>query len=438
MVPETAVERISDRVGRMVEDGVQAWVGTRHGTVEQPLWQVKLRSNEEVEILGETSWPNPEGYSTIWYQISPPPGEFRWIKISDLRLPKNLDDLPDIKSGRRGPPSVKSADLITSTITDRNLGAPPIQTSSFQDASSEPFLNDPEFEEWDQEVTLNPPSQNEETVNRGWRQARRQIRVADNRYDYESAEPFKTPALNSRAIGSNRISSDQAKNNRISSFDSLDSGNTQNKDIDIKVNESNAVSDVTNNTGNFVPVAPISGPVSQRIRKLESSLTLEMQKPPAEWDFDSLLRQSTSIASTTNDVREREQAKRLQQKIRNCVSIKSRYSAAFSNNANNNNGVNAQPVSTTAPTTTNSALSATYDAHGWLNQLVNNNDRLTPNYVLEDDNGKVVYHIAPSPGLNLQRYMKQRVGIMGRRGYHRDLGLNHVTAERVVLLNKRR
>ena len=67
MVPESAVERISDRVGRMVEDGVQAWVGTRHGTVEQPLWQVKLRSNEEIEILGQTSWPNPEGYSTIWY-----------------------------------------------------------------------------------------------------------------------------------------------------------------------------------------------------------------------------------------------------------------------------------------------------------------------------------------------------------------------------------
>ena len=59
-------------------------------------------------------------------------------------------------------------------------------------------------------------------------------------------------------------------------------------------------------------------------------------------------------------------------------------------------------------------------------------------YVLEDDNGRIIYHVAGSPGLNLHRYLKSKVGVIGRRGYHRKLQLSHVTAERVVVLEKLR
>ena len=87
LIPATAVEIVEDGVGEIKQDNTQAWVGTRLGSVEKPLWQIKLREGEEVKILGEASWPSPDGHSTIWYQISPPAGEFRWIRFADLQTP---------------------------------------------------------------------------------------------------------------------------------------------------------------------------------------------------------------------------------------------------------------------------------------------------------------------------------------------------------------
>ena len=59
-------------------------------------------------------------------------------------------------------------------------------------------------------------------------------------------------------------------------------------------------------------------------------------------------------------------------------------------------------------------------------------------FVLQDENGKITHHIQPAPGLNLNRYVRSRVGIMGPRGFNQQLGLNHVTAERIIVLEKAR
>jgi|GEM_PF-1067913 len=87
LIPEAAVEVVEDGVGEITQDNTQAWVGTRLGSVEKPLWQIKLEAGEEVKILGEASWPSPEGHSTLWYQIAPPAGEFRWVRFTDLQTP---------------------------------------------------------------------------------------------------------------------------------------------------------------------------------------------------------------------------------------------------------------------------------------------------------------------------------------------------------------
>ena len=84
IIPEATVEVIGEGVGEIKLAGTTPFVGTKLGTVEKPLWQVKLREKEKVSLIGQLSWPNPEGHSTIWYQIKPPAGEFRWINISDL------------------------------------------------------------------------------------------------------------------------------------------------------------------------------------------------------------------------------------------------------------------------------------------------------------------------------------------------------------------
>ena len=84
ILPESTVEVIAEGVGEIKLAGTTPFVGTKLGTVDKPLWQVKLREKEKVSLIGQLSWPSPEGHSTVWYQIKPPAGEFRWINISNL------------------------------------------------------------------------------------------------------------------------------------------------------------------------------------------------------------------------------------------------------------------------------------------------------------------------------------------------------------------
>ncbi len=413
LVPESVVEKIADNVGRIAEEGVQAWVGTRLGSVERPLWQVKLKQGERVEILGEVNWPNPEGHSTVWYQIAPPAGEFRWIRISDIQLPKYLTDLPEVAEDG-------TADRIQSDLDNSELdGIESLGQSGFQES-------DASFDE----LKLDPPSEKDGTTNRGWKQASRPIRISDSRTDSGNIEPFKTPAFNVPPLGVNAkaipfgSSSEPAYGNRV------------------ELRNQSAFSTESYSTLNEV-VQPISGPVSDRIRTLETALTAELLKPPVQWQLETILRQATSIATTSNDMTEHGHAQRLIDKIKKCTRIQSSFEFAYNGTPNAKSSYQATGTGTGTGTGFNNdfgvdsqvQLGTTYDAYGWLNELVRDKGRVSPTFVLEDENGKIICHVAPAPGLNLNRYLKSKVGVIGRRGYHRELQMNHVTAERIVELD---
>lgn len=86
---------------------------------------------------------------------------------------------------------------------------------------------------------------------------------------------------------------------------------------------------------------------------------------------------------------------------------------------------------------TNVESGTLYDAHGWLTELVSEDRNNRPVYVLVNDDGKITHHIAPSPGVNLHRYLKSKVGVSGRQGYNNVLKLSHVTADAVSELIRR-
>ena len=76
---------------------------------------------------------------------------------------------------------------------------------------------------------------------------------------------------------------------------------------------------------------------------------------------------------------------------------------------------------------------ARYDAVGTLKPVVSRRSQ-APQYALIDDNGQIAALITPSPDLNLQEYIGQRVGVVGSRGYMPEFRRAHVTATRVTLL----
>ena len=46
---------IAENIGVILEDGIQAWVGTRFGSVDKPLAQIRLDKGEQVEIIGKVT-----------------------------------------------------------------------------------------------------------------------------------------------------------------------------------------------------------------------------------------------------------------------------------------------------------------------------------------------------------------------------------------------
>ena len=76
-----------------------------------------------------------------------------------------------------------------------------------------------------------------------------------------------------------------------------------------------------------------------------------------------------------------------------------------------------------------------YDGSGWL-VPVHSTRQTAPPYALLDSEGNVLQYVSPAPGMNLHRYLRKQVGIYGQRGYLQSLQKPHVTAERIVDLNR--
>ena len=57
-----------------------SWIGSSLGTAKQYRWQVQLNAGEQLTKLGEETIKDKEGKDTLWYKVSPPNGEFRWIQ----------------------------------------------------------------------------------------------------------------------------------------------------------------------------------------------------------------------------------------------------------------------------------------------------------------------------------------------------------------------
>jgi hypothetical protein len=69
---------------------------------------------------------------------------------------------------------------------------------------------------------------------------------------------------------------------------------------------------------------------------------------------------------------------------------------------------------------------------------VHSTKRAAPPYALLDGEGRILHFVSPAPGLNLHRYLRKEIGIYGQRSFISSLEKPHVTAHRVVDLNRHR
>lgn len=439
LVPASTLEMVGTDVGRVKSDGTQAWVGTALGVVDKPLWQVKLKAGELVEVLGEVNWPNPQGHSTTWLQISPPSGEFRWIRKSDLQLPPSLRGEQQVVQASEQSLEGAFAGSKTSQAAPVNRGNEPsnsIVRSRLQDASLERLAgqasSSPAF---NQQLAANDLAPNDTTL--GWRRTTRAMPVAGQREPERNDANFSPSTFTSnpdagfyssadRSASSDRPVELQQPANRPVRYADADSSTpslaTQLAGVRLAGNQVAL-------DGSEATVSPFELTMAQ----LEMKLNEQMLKEPAEWDLQELEIGATSLRQRALAADEAAAAERFMGKLERCRSLRSDYQATQRRDSMGSVSGGSAPIGSGIDT--NVELGTRFDAHGWLNELVTAGGTRESSFVLQTDGGQITHHVTAAPGLNLRRYLKKRVGIIGARGWDERLKLDHVTAARVVTLD---
>lgn len=173
-------------------------------------------------------------------------------------------------------------------------------------------------------------------------------------------------------------------------------------------------------------------------RQVEVALSETVLLPARQWQLDTLLDQVDSLLERAETTWERGRVERLKDEIAAFDRLKKRFLAlAADTEVGESNGqatASMLPAGTSRPSTF-PEVTPRFDGTGWL-LPVHSGSRSAPPYALLDSEGRILQFVSPSPGLNLHRYLKKRVGIFGQRSYLAELEKPHLTAHRVVQLDR--
>ncbi|MDB4777867.1 hypothetical protein OAG68_00255 [bacterium] len=405
LVPEASVKIVAEDSGEIVEANTQAWVGTAMGAVEKPLWQVKLKIGEPVKILGEVSWPDADGNETVWYQISPPNGEFRWIHLDDIQIPKT--ELPgEFEQHESSSPMQISGEF--ESYEERNDGWRPAKL---------PF-------DQQNEIRLASSQQVEDSSSQQIMQASPVGVFKDepNENGFVTPTPRPQRFANANLDQSNGTAPlDLAtrpvvSNQRPERFASRDS-------------EFGAIPPAQALT----PIAPLGNLLlTDRLRQLDLRLSNEVTKPSMmNWSLSEIAIDTQSVINNAVNNSEVVAGQRLLEKINNFRRIQDNARTV----EGSKRSLDGLPF-TLEQNAGSESQGTIYDAQGWLNELVQQRGAINSTYVLEDDQGRITHHVQAAPGLNLHRYLRSKIGIIGQRGYNQQLDLNHILVERLIVLEK--
>ena len=93
---------------------------------------------------------------------------------------------------------------------------------------------------------------------------------------------------------------------------------------------------------------------------------------------------------------------------------------------------------TVAPESGLATVSAnlSYTARGKISRMILSGGRQASGYALQDSNGKIIATVVAAPGVNLERHLRDQVGIQGRKMPHPRWKMPVVYAERVISLER--
>jgi len=367
--------------GRIAFDGAKVFVGTAFEE-ERLRWQVKLNSGDTVDIRGtkEVAVDGDDDASEVWYKISPPAGEVRYIHSDDLELEAAADaPTPLVIRPAVANPAIRTVG-----------GEVPLPRSALAPSPGDPA----------------PPSA-------GWR-------PAANRF-----EPRK-PGVNTplypnlpRAPDGTWRPADPQSTAPLSSL-------------------SPPVPGGATPLGN---PPPANLGFTERVEWIELELARMAVREPQEWQLAGLRADAQKMADSGASIVERGRARLLLDKIAEFDALKGKYEKSAAQRVlGPAAGGAAIPAGTPPAPGAAPAADAKlpdYAGRGWLMPIWTARPDV-PRYALTDQNGEILQLVTPAPGVNLSTYLRKEVGINGRSTYLQELGKQHVVAERVIELERHR
>lgn len=370
--------------GEHLAEVVQAKVPARIGSFlsdHRNVAQVQLAPGEMVEVLAIVK----DG-DNRWYKISPPAGEFRWIRGSDI----DRSPLPQEQS--------EEEELIL-------LEPIPLDNSNLLLESKESV-----------ETLTAATDQEKENRLISWTS-----RTGRSSVPPQSIKEPDPSDHHWRAPGSVRTPTDAA-------VTSMNKGQAE-----------------TSITG--IPVAnePDFLAKNASVVELEIALSKMVASPRTTWQLDPLRAHASHLATIAKTETERETALRLLERIAQFESIRQR-SANIGIDPLTPTPAGSPPaiaatihndVPGTLPGTLPSNTTPNYDGSGWLMPVVTQRQDV-PQYALTDDYGRILKFVTATPGLNLRRYLRKQIAIRGTQRTVPQLYRPHLLAERVVELDQQR
>ena len=365
-------------VGEIVKDGVASRIGSQLNDKHNAA-QVRLKKGELVEILGEEKVDGE-----TWCKIAPPAGEFRWIQASLVE--------------RIG--LIQSAAVETPAATP--AATPPAEANTAVAAPTAP----------------------EKT----WTAA------GDN-----GAPPLISTLPGATSLGATAGSPSTAS---AAPFTSTPTDTTSNTSLPTKTSPA---APLTTTQTSAAPVDDFSRDLAQ----VELRLSRMAAAPTNLWNTERLQRDAAQLLNRAQTPADREAAQATMSKINRFAQIGRRAGPVTTNIAQAGQpgqlpaappitplagaAIVGAPLATTniAPTT---PPGGPYDATGILRPVVSRRPG-APQFALVDERGQVLSFVTPSPDVNLQPYVGQRIGVIGNRGFIAEFSRNHVTAARVTPLS---
>jgi hypothetical protein len=185
-------------------------------------------------------------------------------------------------------------------------------------------------------------------------------------------------------------------------------------------------------------VTPAPGP-HKRLAELELALSREVTQDMGQWNLAQLRQQVVELQGTLSDSTSTRAAQQLLERVDEFARLQQRHqqlAGALPAESPHPFVTPAPPVIPSTPQS-QSVPKSHYAGQGWLVPVISSLPNL-PRFALTDRQGTIRAFVSARPGLNLRRYERREVGIVGRETRSTDDQAPHLLADRVVVLDRHR